>query len=185
MMPQTKRKTTPLCHIRKTLSTALLLSSLTCTPAYAEPYNGPNNNPLPSSHYHHSAWWIAGIGAASAAAMSSNSIDKDKKKHFGVSVVLGAASEFGLRQLDIANDSRWGRIALATGIGMIPGILKEISDSREKNNKFDKQDLVADALGSLTGAVLSDLIQGPVQNGPQYSITIDTDRAGLAINYTF
>ncbi|WP_257295139.1 hypothetical protein [Endozoicomonas sp. YOMI1] len=209
MKPQTTRKTLSPWHIRKTVSKALLISSLACSPAiYAESYAEPRDNyasPYVSSHadhgqegdsymsgnddpsprYSHSAWWIVGIGAASAAAMTSSSIDKDKKQHFGVSIALGAASEFGLRQLDIANDSRWGRIALATGIGMVPGVLKEISDSRDEDNKFDTQDLVADALGSFAGAVLSDLIQGPVQTGPQYGVIIDVDRVGLAINFPF
>ncbi|MGI2030023.1 hypothetical protein [Endozoicomonas acroporae] len=117
--------------------------------------------------------------------MASSSLDDDKKQHFGISVALGAASEFGLRQLNIANDSRWGRIALATGIGMVPGVLKELADGKEEGNKFDSQDMVANALGSFAGAMLSDLIQGPVQTGPQYGVVIDVDEVGLAINYPF
>ncbi len=137
-----------------------------------------NSGDLPS-RYRHDTWWIAGIGAASAAAMVS-SIDNDKKQHFAVSVALGAASEFGLRQLNIASDSRWERIALATGIGLIPGVIKEVAD-----DKFDKQDLLADAVGSFTGALLSDLIQGPVQSGSQYGVVVGVDGVRLVINHPF
>ena len=142
-------------------------------------YADQNHSDDLSHRYRHDTWWIAGIGTASAAAMVS-SLDKDKKQHFAISVALGAASEYGLRQLNIASDSRWERIFLAAGIGLIPGIAKEMTDS-----KFDKQDLLADAIGSFTGAVLSDLIQGPVKTGPHYGIVIDDDQIGLTMHYSF
>lgn len=190
------------------LKKALLLSTLICSPAlYAESYSAPPDNyaspvsgytddepagdeyyryeDYPQERYNHSVWWIAGIGAASAAGLASSSIDDDKKQHFGISMALGAVSEFGLRQLDIATGHRWGRIALATGIGVVPGVLKELADDRKDNNKFDKNDLLADALGSFAGALLSDLIQGPADTGPRYGVVVSVDEIGLAVNYSF
>ena len=196
-------------RIGQNLKKALLLSTLICSPAlYAESYSAPpgnyaspyvpgyaddepvddeffNDEDYPQERYDHSVWWIAGIGAASAAGLASSSIDDDKKQHFGISMALGAASEFGLRQLDIATEHRWGRIALATGIGMVPGVLKELADDRKDNNKFDKNDLLADALGSFAGALLSDLIQGPADTGPRYGVVVGVDEVGLAVNYSF
>ncbi|WP_257264320.1 hypothetical protein [Endozoicomonas sp. ONNA2] len=208
---QTQAKKDSLTHryIRKTLGKTLLSGFLISSPAlYADSYSTPPGNyaspyvsgyaddePMndenygyenyPRERYDHSAWWIAGIGAASVAGLASSSIDDDKKQHFGISMALGAASEFGLRQLDIATEHRWGRIALATGIGMVPGVLKELADDRKENNKFDKNDLLADALGSFAGALLSDLIQGPADTGPRYGVVIGVDEVGLAVNYPF
>lgn len=143
------------------------------------------DDPYPSQHYTHSAWWLAGIGAATVAGMTSNYVAKDKKQHFGISMVFGAGAEFGLRQFHVADDARWGRIALATALGTVPGLIKELADSRQENNRFDKNDLLADLLGSFTGALLSDLVQGPVETGPQYSVVIGVDQVGLAVNYPF
>ncbi len=128
--------------------------------------------------YQHRAWWITAIGAGSVAALASSGIDQDKRQHFGFSMILGAASEFGLRRLAIANDHRWGRIALATGIGMVPGLVKEVTD-----DNFDSQDALANALGSFVGAVLSDLIQGPASS--HYGFTATKDHMALMVSYSF
>ena len=130
------------------------------------------------SDYQHSIWWITAIGAGSVGALASSSLDQDKRQHFGISMILGAASEFGLRRLDIASHCRWGRVALATGIGLVPGLVKEVTDER-----FDAEDLLANAFGSLTGAILSDLIQGPT--GSQYGITAGKDQLALVASYSF
>ncbi|MCW7553148.1 hypothetical protein NX722_10970 [Endozoicomonas gorgoniicola] len=159
------------------LFSALLLAALTgSSSTYAD--NQPTGNAYES--YKHSRWWIAGISAASIAGMTSNTFAEDKKRHFSISIALGAASEFGLRKLKVASDSRWKRIALATGAGLVPGIIKEMTDDR-----FDKEDLLADVIGSFTGALLSDLVQGPVDTGPQYGVVVGVDKVGLAVNYPF
>ncbi len=132
----------------------------------------------PSPGYQHSAWWITAISAGSVAALASSSIDKDKRQHYGISMILGAASEFGLRQLDIASNNRWGRIALATGNGLVPGLVKEVTD-----DSFDSNDMLANTLGSFTGALLSDLIQGPA--GSHHAITAGKDQMALVASYSF
>lgn len=97
--------------------------------------------------------------AASIWTLTSDSVEPDKKQHFGISIIFGAASETILRSDAFAVPQRWKRVALATGLATLPGIAKELSDSR-----FDTGDLLADVLGSFTGAMMSDLIQGPMQN---------------------
>ena len=132
----------------------------------------------PSPGYQHGVWWITAIGAGSVAALASSSIDQDQRQHYGISMVLGAASEFGLRRLDIASNNRWGRIALATGIGLVPGLVKEATD-----DTFDSEDMLANTLGSFAGALLSDLIQGPA--GSHYAITAGKDQMTLVASYSF
>ncbi len=132
----------------------------------------------PSPGYQHSAWWITAIGAGSVAALASSSIDKDKRQHYSISMVLGAASDFGLRRLDIASNNRWGRIALATGIGLVPGLVKEATD-----DTFDSEDMLANTLGSFAGALLSDLIQGPAVS--HYAVTAGKDQMALVASYSF
>ena len=172
--------------LRQALILSLLILSALMRPStvYADDkqpgHANEGNDGYPSQHYKHSAWWIAGISAASVAGMTSNTFAEDKKRHFSLSIVLGAASETGLRKLEIASGSRWLRVALATGVGLVPGIVKEMTDDR-----FDKEDLLADVLGSFTGALLSDLIQGPMSTGLHYGVVVGVDEVGLAINYQF
>ncbi|MDO9226051.1 MAG: hypothetical protein Q8M09_17525 [Pseudomonadota bacterium] len=62
----------------------------------------------------------------------------DKAQHFAVSAVLGTASAMHF-------EDKW----VAFGVAMIPGVLKEITDSR-----FSGKDLAADALGAALGVQL-------------------------------
>lgn len=162
-----------------------LVLSLICSPGvFAESFSHDETADTsyqmsdPSPGYQHSVWWITAIGAGSVAALASSGIDQDERQHYGISMVLGAASEFGLRQLDIASNNRWGRIALATGIGLVPGLVKEVTD-----DSFDSNDMLANTLGSFSGALLSDLIQGPA--GSHYAITAGKDQMALVASYSF
>lgn len=188
MEPQDKKCTLgcdKTSSVKKSVLAPLVLS-LICSPAvFAETVgHDASMNALSSTinnsppGYHHRVWWITAIGAGSAAALASSSIDQDKRQHFGISMILGAASEFGLRRLDIASHCRWGRIALATGIGLVPGLVKEVTDER-----FDAEDMLANVLGSFTGAILSDLIQGPTDS--HYGITAGKDQLALVASYSF
>ncbi|WP_263079940.1 hypothetical protein [Endozoicomonas sp. Mp262] len=131
-----------------------------------------------NNRYPYSTVWLAGIAIASGAVMASSSVASDKKQHFGISVVLGASSEHILRHFNYFPEHRWKRIAVATGMGLVPGVLKELSDSR-----FDSGDLLADVIGSFTGALVSDLLKGPVQ--PTLSVNLGKDNVRLAIYQSF
>jgi uncharacterized protein YfiM (DUF2279 family) len=73
--------------------------------------------------------------------------DSDKLKHFAVSFVLGTASGAYF-------ENKW----TAFGVAMIPGLIKEISDSQKSNNHFSGKDLAADALGAALGVQLGNWI---------------------------
>ncbi len=74
----------------------------------------------------------------------------DKAKHFAVSAVLGTASAMHF-------ENKW----TAFGVAMIPGVLKEITDSH-----FSSKDLAADALGAALGVQLGHWIV--TRNGVGY-----------------
>lgn len=80
------------------------------------------------------------IAAAPAAQAADEWFGADKTKHFAVSAVLGAATGMHF-------ENKW----TAFGVAMIPGLLKEISDSGQANNHFSGKDLAADALGAAIG----------------------------------
>ena len=120
---------------------------------------------------------IAATVAASAWALTSNSVQKDKRQHFGVSVASGIFSESLLRSGSYQVEDRWKRLVYATGLATIPGIAKELTDS-----KFDTGDLLADVIGSFTGAILSDLMQGPVNNF-QVGISKDSVKVNWAMHF--
>ena len=162
------------------LSMALLLQ-FHATGSQAESfYEYPDYNDYPEEpvgEYPHQTASLMGISAVIGGVMVSG-IENDKKMHFGGSIILGAGSEYILRQLNYEPDNRWRRIAVATGMGLIPGIAKESIDS-----KFDFGDILADLAGSFTGALLADLLQGPVP--PQLHVTLNKDRIGLAFSHNF
>ena len=133
-----------------------------------------------TSEYPFRTAWLIGIGAASTGFMLSG-VANDKKMHFAGSVVLGAGSEYMLRQLNYQPDNRWQRIFTATALGLIPGLIKEATDS-----KFDGGDLAADLAGSFVGAVVSDLLQGPVHSmQPLFSLSVGKDHIGLMVSQRF
>ena len=53
----------------------------------------------------------------------------------------------------------------AFGVAMIPGILKEIHDSQQKNNFFSKGDIIADAVGAAIGVWFGNTYIRPMRNG--------------------
>lgn len=66
---------------------------------------------------------------------------KDKAMHFGVSFVVGLAA-----------GSQWpDNKPLAFGVAMIPGLVKELSDSGRGGTGFSGKDMVANAVGAALG----------------------------------
>ena len=85
---------------------------------------------------HLSALATAACLALTTTAQAADDWDgADKGAHFAVSAVLGTASAMHF-------ENKWTAFAVA----MIPGLLKEITDSR-----FSGKDLAADALGAGLG----------------------------------
>ena len=94
--------------------------------------------------------------AVSLFIMSSGtafSYDDDEKKHFGFSAVFGFGSETCLHYMTEFKTP--ARVFLATTIGSMPGLAKELMDSTEDNNSFSEDDLKADIAGAFTGALFS------------------------------
>ncbi len=81
------------------------------------------------------------------------SYDDDEKKHFGFSTVFGFGSETSLYYMTELKTP--ARILLATTIGSMPGLAKELMDSTEDNNSFSEDDMKADIAGAFTGALVS------------------------------
>ncbi len=67
----------------------------------------------------------------------------DKARHLVVSAALGTASGAYF-------ENKW----TAFGVAMIPGLAKEIMDSRKHDNHFSGKDLVANAIGAALGVQL-------------------------------
>lgn len=93
---------------------------------------------------------VDGVGAAD-----------DKVLHFLISGVCGAGGETVLHYKTEMGTA--GRIILATAVGSLPGLVKEIRDSGESGNEFGAGDMTADVLGAFTGALLSSKINDAIE----------------------
>ena len=88
-------------------------------------------------------------------------IDGDHLAHFESSTAYGLA--IGTVVYHYAG--RMGpieRTLTSTGLALVPGVAWEIGDEFSRNNHFGWDDLAADALGALTGAVAAELINGQI-----------------------
>jgi putative lipoprotein len=65
----------------------------------------------------------------------------DKKQHFAISFVLGIASASAFPD----------RPALAVGLAMTPGLIKELSDAQKGGSGFSGKDLAWDLAGAALG----------------------------------
>ena len=84
-------------------------------------------------------------------------VAKDKMLHFGVSLVAGYLAESSLHSGSRGvTDAK--RVLLGTALGAVPGLIKEILDSNEKNNHFSGGDLAADIMGAFAGSLLANSI---------------------------
>lgn len=77
------------------------------------------------------------------AAAQDSWTGHDKQLHFLVSAGFGVASGAYF-------ESKW----TAFGVAMLPGLAKEIIDSRSEGNKFSGKDIVANAVGAGLGVQL-------------------------------
>ncbi|MBN3766484.1 hypothetical protein [Burkholderia sp. Ac-20365] len=72
----------------------------------------------------------------------------DKLTHFAVSAPFGALGAYLTRDTEHP-------VVYGTLIGTVPGLAKEIFDGTCSTDGFSYKDLAADALGALTGSVLT------------------------------
>jgi len=97
----------------------------------------------------------------------------DKQKHMLGSALIGTATGI----IAIKHDGMTLKSgSIAFGVAMIPGVLKEALDSREAGNKWDNEDLVADAIGVAVGLIC-------VKIG--YNLYIKATKNSLSIGMTF
>lgn len=87
----------------------------------------------------------------------------DKLEHFVVSAGLGAIGAY------LARDTEHP-VLYGAGLGLIPGLAKEVFDGTCRAGGFSYKDLTADALGALTGAALG-----------HWAITYTRERSGGAV----
>lgn len=103
--------------------------------------------------------------------------DSNSAKHFGLSAVFGYASETYLHhnQKELSNMEK---ISYATIIGTLPGLAKELNDT-----KFDNEDLAFDIAGAFAGSLLSNYLN----NNVFLSVKHDSERKStkIAANYKF
>lgn len=87
----------------------------------------------------------------------AHAVEKDKISHFAGGAVLGLATDSVLYHF--ADVERPKRMVAATGLGMVPGFAIEVADEFSGRH-FSWYDLLADGLGSATGVVAGELING-------------------------
>ena len=86
------------------------------------------------------------------STVSLNAADSNSIKHFGFSAIFGLASETVLHKSYPQFDDI-EKISYATAIASLPGLAKELSDT-----KFSNEDMVFNVLGALSGAVFSNYL---------------------------
>lgn len=77
----------------------------------------------------------------------------DKKKHLAISFLLGSATGMYMEH-NYQDNSYIKNLLIGTSLAMVPGVIKEYSDSRQSDNYASGGDLAYDLLGSLTGTIL-------------------------------
>ena len=82
----------------------------------------------------------------------STNFANDKKKHLGISFLLGSATGAYMKY-NYQNNSYTKNLLIGTTIAMVPGILKEYSDSTKPNNHISSADLMYDLVGSVAGTM--------------------------------
>lgn len=91
---------------------------------------------------------------AMAPAACSAQVQQDKVKHAVVSAALGAAAAEAIGAGAGPAVCREYPKSCAWGAAMLPGLAKEISDSRPGGTGFDGKDMLANAAGALIGVHL-------------------------------
>ena len=120
--------------------------------------------------------------ALCCASASALDLEVDKRKHLGVSFLLGVGAE----QLAARAMPQYNSVAVGTAIAFVPGLLKELADHRRKDRTgrgegFSHGDLAADAVGAFAGALTSKYVSD------RLTMVFTRDAAGarrFAVSYT-
>lgn len=110
-----------------------------------------------SARPYSASWWVA-MAAVSVTAVAvivatepAHAGDKwtgaDKAQHVAGSALLGTVA-------GVAIKDKWTAFALA----MVPGVAKEIWDSKQPNHTASFKDLAADALGAAVGVYVGNCV---------------------------
>jgi len=81
--------------------------------------------------------------------------------HFGISAILGAASETIIHHKTKVGTVE--RIAYGTILGSLPGLAKEVIDSNEEDNHFSGTDMAANVAGAFVGSVIANLVNNQIR----------------------
>ncbi len=91
------------------------------------------------------------------AALPAFALEKDKASHFAGATVLGLAADTIIYRTTELEPTR--RMVVSGGLAFIPGFAIEVIDEFSGTH-FSWYDLLADGLGSATGVVAGELING-------------------------
>jgi uncharacterized protein YfiM (DUF2279 family) len=91
------------------------------------------------------------IGACSLSQAAPDGVETDKQLHFGVSMGLSVMT---YQTMDAYGFSKTKSTFGSLGVALTAGLAKEISDSQQPNNRFDKNDMAYNLLGAVTGTFL-------------------------------
>lgn len=102
--------------------------------------------------------------------------DSNSAKHFGFSAVFGYAAETVLHKN--SNFSDFQKISYGTIIGSLPGLAKELNDT-----KFDNEDMAFDIAGAFAGSLLSNYLNNNVFVTVEHNSKNNSTK--IAANYKF
>lgn len=120
---------------------------------------------------------VSTILALSLSTSSLIAEDSNSAKHFGFSAVFGYATETFIHdRYNTLND--YEKVGYSTIIGTLPGLAKELNDT-----KFDNEDLAFDIAGAFAGSLLSNYLN----NNVFVTVQHDNKRKStlIAANYKF
>ena len=86
-----------------------------------------------------------------SAFAAPEEVQSDKQLHFGVSMGL---SSMTYATMDAYGYSKTKSTLGSLGVALTAGLAKEISDSQQPDNRFDKNDMAYNLMGALTGTFL-------------------------------
>ena len=102
-----------------------------------------------------------------------SSAEDNEALHFGISAILGAASETIIHHKTKVGPVE--RIAYGTILGSLPGLAKEVIDSTEEDNHFSGKDMAANVAGAFVGSVIANLVNNQIR------VSVDPEQKKVAL----
>lgn len=117
---------------------------------------------------------ILGLSILSSSLFAA---DNNSYKHFGFSAIFGYASETYIHdKYKTLND--YEKVGYSTAIATIPGLAKELTDT-----KFSHEDLAFDIAGAFAGSLLSNYLNNNVFVTIEHNSLKKSNR--IVANYKF